>query len=428
MKSEILKKENNIVTMKITIDQDTFEKGCQTAYQSMKGKINVSGFRKGKVPRNVIEKMYGVEVFYDEAINAVLPKAYEEAVAEQGLDIVSRPDVDVEEIGKGKDLVLTVSVTVKPEVTLGAYKGIEVEKKSVEVTAEEIDQDIEAKREQNARFIAVEDRAVQEKDMLLIDFNGKVDNVEFPGGQAENYSIVVGSGTFIPGFEDQLVGMNLGEEKDIEVTFPEAYHEASLAGKPAVFTVKVNEIKEKELPELDDEFVKDISEFDTLDELKADVKEKLTEKKSKEVEREVENYLIKTVSENATIDIPEVMIETQMESMLKDFEYQLRYQGLSIEDYFTFSNTTKEQLTEQMRPDAEMRVRQGLVIETIGKTESIDATEEDLDQEMEKMAETYKMSAEQLKKTMRPQDIEYIKDTVVARKIVDFLKTNAVIK
>lgn len=428
MKSEILKKENNIVTMKITIDQDTFSKGCQTAYQNMKGKMNIPGFRKGKVPKNVIEKMYGEEIFYDEAINAVLPKAYEEAIAEQKLEVVSRPDVDVEDIGKGKDLVLTVSVTVKPEVQLGTYKGIEVTKGSIEVTAEEIDKEIESKREQNARFIAIEDRPVKVQDMLLIDFNGKVDGVEFPGGQAENYSIVVGSNTFIPGFEDQLVGMNLGEEKDIEVTFPEAYHESSLAGKPAVFTVKVNEIKEKELPELDDEFVKDISEFDTLDELKADVKEKLAEQKSKEVEREMENHLIKTAAENATIDIPAVMIDTQIDGMMRDFEYQLRYQGLSLEDYFSFSNTTKEQLADQMRGDATNRVRQSLVIEAIGKAESIDVTEEDMDKEMEKMAEMYKMSAEQIKSTMRPQDIEYIKDTAVARKIVDFLKEHAVIK
>lgn len=428
MKSEIVKKENNVVTLKLTIDQVTFDKGCQKAYNKMKGKMNIQGFRKGKAPRAIIEKMYGPEVFYDEAINEVFPEAYEAVIEEQKLDIVSRPDVDVEEIGKDKDLVLTVNVTVKPEVTLGEYKGISVEKEAVEVTDEEVEADINAKRDQNARYITIEDRPVKDQDMLLIDFNGKVDGVEFPGGKAENYSIVVGSGTFIPGFEDQLVGMNLEEEKDIEVTFPEEYQEASLAGKPAVFTVKVNEIKEKELPELDDEFVKDISEFDTLTELRADIKEKLLERKTKSAERELENKLVKVVSDNATIDIPEVMVDNQIENMKRDFEYQLRYQGLSLDNYLEFTGSSQKELEDQMRPDALERVKQGLVIEAIGKAESIEPAEEEIEKELETMAENYKMSVDKLKETMRDRDMEYIKDNLVAKKIVDFIRDNAKIQ
>lgn len=428
MKAEVLKKENNIVTMKLIIDAQTFEKGCQTAYNRMKSKMNIPGFRKGKAPRTIIEKMYGVEVFYDDAINEVLPAAYEQAVSELNLEIVSRPDVDVEEIGKGKDLVLNVSVTVKPQVQLGEYKGVEAVKESAEVTQEDIEADILAKREQNARFIAIEDRPVKEEDMLQIDFNGKVDGEEFPGGKAENYSIVVGSKTFIPGFEDQLVGMNLGEEKDIEVSFPEEYHEPSLAGKPAVFTVKVNEIKEKELPELDDEFVKDISEFDTLEELRDDIRSKLQEQKEQEAERKLENELVKLVSDNASVDIPEVMIETQIESMMRDFDYRLRYQGLSLEDYLSFSAMTKEALQEQMRPEAQERVKQSLVIEAIGKAESVEVTEEDMEKEFEEMAKLYKMPADKLKETMRGQDIDYMRETVQSKKIVGLIKENAKLK
>lgn len=428
MKAEVLKKENNIVTMKLIIDAETFEKGCQTAYHRMKGKMNIPGFRKGKAPRSIIEKMYGVEIFYDDAINEVLPAAYEKAVDELKLEIVSRPDVDVEEIGKGQDLVLNVSVTVKPEVQLGEYKGIEVEKDGAEVTSEDIDADILAKREQNARFIAVEDRPVKEEDMLQINFNGKVDGEEFPGGKAENYSIVVGSKTFIPGFEEQLVGMNLGEEKDIEVSFPQEYHEPSLAGKPAVFTVKINEIKEKELPELDDEFVKDISEFDTLDELRNDVRTKLQEQKDTEAERKLENDLVKLVADNATVDIPKVMIETQIENMMRDFDYRLRYQGLSLEDYLKFSGMSKEQLQEQMRPEAEERVKQSLVIEAIGKAESVEVTDEDMEKEFEEMAKLYKMTADKLKETMRGQDLDYVRETVQSKKIVGLIKENAKLK
>ena len=425
MSSEILKKENSVVTLKLTIDAQSFDKACKDAYNKNKTKFNVQGFRKGKAPMSIVEKFYGEGVFFEDAVNTLFPDAFEAAVKEHDLDTVARPEIDVEEIGKGKNLVIIADVAVKPEITLGEYKNLTVEKPDSEVSDEEVEKEIEAMREQNARFVTVEDREVKEKDMLLIDFNGKVDGVEFEGGQAENYSIIVGSNTFIPGFEEQLVGMKLNEEKDLSVKFPEEYHAENLAGKDAVFTVKVNEIKEKELPELDDEFAKDVSEFDTLEDLKADVKAKLQKTKDEYADRELENKLVKMAAENATVEIPEAMIDSQVENMVYDFEYQLKYQGLDLENYLKFTNMSIEGLKEQMRPDAKSRVLNSLVIEAISKSENIESTEEDLEQELAKMAESYKMEVDKLKSTLRPSDMDYIKDTVVARKTVEFIKENA---
>ncbi len=425
MSSEILKKENSVVTLKLTIDAQSFDKACKDAYNKNKTKFNVQGFRKGKAPMSIVEKFYGEGVFFEDAVNTLFPDAFEAAVKEHDLDTVARPEIDVEEIGKGKSLVIIADVAVKPEITLGEYKNLTVEKPDSEVSDEEVEKEIEAMREQNARFVTVEDREVKEKDMLLIDFNGKVDGVEFEGGQAENYSIIVGSNTFIPGFEEQLVGMKLNEEKDLSVKFPEEYHAENLAGKDAVFTVKVNEIKEKELPELDDEFAKDVSEFDTLEDLKADVKAKLQKTKDEYADRELENKLVKMAAENATVEIPEAMIDSQVENMVYDFEYQLKYQGLDLENYLKFTNMSIEGLKEQMRPDAKSRVLNSLVIEAISKSENIESTEEDLEQELAKMAESYKMEVDKLKSTLRPSDMDYIKDTVVARKTVEFIKGNA---
>ncbi|WP_353107064.1 trigger factor [Acetoanaerobium noterae] len=425
MSSEILKKENSVVTLKLTIDAQSFDKACKDAYNKNKTKFNVQGFRKGKAPMSIVEKFYGEGVFFEDAVNTLFPDAFEAAVKEHDLDTVARPEIDVEEIGKGKNLVIIADVAVKPEITLGEYKNLTVEKPDSEVSDEEVEKEIEAMREQNARFVTVEDREVKEKDMLLIDFNGKVDGVEFEGGQAENYSIIVGSNTFIPGFEEQLVGMKLNEEKDLSVKFPEEYHAENLAGKDAVFTVKVNEIKEKELPELDDEFAKDVSEFDTLEDLKADAKAKLQKTKDEYADRELENKLVKMAAENATVEIPEAMIDSQVENMVYDFEYQLKYQGLDLENYLKFTNMSIEGLKEQMRPDAKSRVLNSLVIEAISKSEKIESTEEDLEQELAKMAESYKMEVDKLKSTLRPSDMDYIKDTVVARKTVEFIKGNA---
>lgn len=425
MSSEILKKENSVVTLKLTIDAQSFDKACKDAYNKNKTKFNVQGFRKGKAPMSIVEKFYGEGVFFEDAVNTLFPDAFEAAVKEHDLDTVARPEIDVEEIGKGKNLVIIADVAVKPEITLGEYKNLTVEKPDSEVSDEEVEKEIEAMREQNARFVTVEDREVKEKDMLLIDFNGKVDGVEFEGGQAENYSIIVGSNTFIPGFEEQLVGMKLNEEKDLSVKFPEEYHAENLAGKDAVFTVKVNEIKEKELPELDDEFAKDVSEFDTLEDLKADAKAKLQKTKDEYADRELENKLVKMAAENATVEIPEAMIDSQVENMVYDFEYQLKYQGLDLENYLKFTNMSIEGLKEQMRPDAKSRVLNSLVIEAISKSENIESTEEDLEQELAKMAESYKMEVDKLKSTLRPSDMDYIKDTVIARKTVEFIKGNA---
>lgn len=425
MSSEILKKENSVVTLKLTIDAQSFDKACKDAYNKNKTKFNVQGFRKGKAPMSIVEKFYGEGVFFEDAVNTLFPDAFEAAVKEHDLDTVARPEIDVEEIGKGKSLVIIADVAVKPEITLGEYKNLTVEKPDSEVSDEEVEKEIEAMREQNARFVTVEDREVKEKDMLLIDFNGKVDGVEFEGGQAENYSIIVGSNTFIPGFEEQLVGMKLNEEKDLSVKFPEEYHAENLAGKDAVFTVKVNEIKEKELPELDDEFAKDVSEFDTLEDLKADAKAKLQKTKDEYADRELENKLVKMAAENATVEIPEAMIDSQVENMVYDFEYQLKYQGLDLENYLKFTNMSIEGLKEQMRPDAKSRVLNSLVIEAISKSENIESTEEDLEQELAKMAESYKMEVDKLKSTLRPSDMDYIKDTVIARKTVEFIKGNA---
>ena len=425
MSSEILKKENSVVTLKLTIDAQSFDKACKDAYNRNKTKFNVQGFRKGKAPMSIVEKFYGEGVFFEDAVNTLFPDAFEAAVKEHDLDTVARPEIDVEEIGKGKNLVIIADVAVKPEITLGEYKNLTVEKPDSEVSDEEVEKEIEAMREQNARFVTVEDREVKEKDMLLIDFNGKVDGVEFEGGQAENYSIIVGSNTFIPGFEEQLVGMKLNEEKDLSVKFPEEYHAENLAGKDAVFTVKVNEIKEKELPELDDEFAKDVSEFDTLEDLKADAKAKLQKTKDEYADRELENKLVKMAAENATVEIPEAMIDSQVEIMVYDFEYQLKYQGLDLENYLKFTNMSIEGLKEQMRPDAKSRVLNSLVIEAISKSENIESTEEDLEQELAKMAESYKMEVDKLKSTLRPSDMDYIKDTVIARKTVEFIKGNA---
>lgn len=425
MSSEILKKENSVVTLKLTIDAQSFDKACKDAYNKNKTKFNVQGFRKGKAPMSIVEKFYGEGVFFEDAVNTLFPDAFEAAVKEHDLDTVARPEIDVEEIGKGKNLVIIADIAVKPEITLGEYKNLTVEKPDSEVSDEEVEKEIEAMREQNARFVTVEDREVKEKDMLLIDFNGKVDGVEFEGGQAENYSIIVGSNTFIPGFEEQLVGMKLNEEKDLSVKFPEEYHAENLAGKDAVFTVKVNEIKEKELPELDDEFAKDVSEFDTLEDLKADAKAKLQKTKDEYADRELENKLVKMAAENATVEIPEAMIDSQVENMVYDFEYQLKYQGLDLENYLKFTNMSIEGLKEQMRPDAKSRVLNSLVIEAISKSENIESTEEDLEQELAKMAESYKMEVDKLKSTLRPSDMDYIKDTVVARKTVEFIKGNA---
>lgn len=425
MSAEFIKREKNEVTLKLTIASKEFEIANKKAYDKLKGRFNIPGFRKGKAPMKIIEAQYGKGVFFEEAINEIFPVAFEAAVKEHSLDVVDRPSIDVEKMGAGEDLVIVATVTVKPEFSLGEYKGIEIEKVTAEVAKEAVEAEMKKLQEKNARLIVVEDRGVQENDMVSMNFKGTVDGVEFPGGTAENYSLVVGSKTFIPGFEDQMIGMNIGEEKDVNVTFPTEYHEKSLAGKDAVFKVTVNEIKVKEMPELDDEFAKDVSEFDTLAELEKDMAEKLEKFEKENAENQMKNAVLDKLIEATEIEIPDAMIENQIDNMMYDFDYQLRYQGLSLENYLKFTNTKKEDLRTQMRDDALNRVKGSLIMEAIAKQENLVASDEEFDKEVSQMAENYKMEVEKLKKSLREEDKEYIKETIGAKKTMDFLLENS---
>lgn len=425
MSAEFIKREKNEVTLKLTIASKEFEIANKKAYDKLKGRFNIPGFRKGKAPMKIIEAQYGKGVFFEEAINEIFPVAFEAAVKEHSLDVVDRPSIDVEKMGAGEDLVIVATVTVKPEFSLGEYKGIEIEKVTAEVAKEAVEAEMKKLQEKNARLIVVEDRGVQENDMVSMNFKGTVDGVEFPGGTAENYSLVVGSKTFIPGFEDQMIGMNIGEEKDVNVTFPTEYHEESLAGKDAVFKVTVNEIKVKEMPELDDEFAKDVSEFETLAELEKDMAEKLEKFEKENAENQMKNAVLDKLIEATEIEIPDAMIENQIDNMMYDFDYQLRYQGLSLENYLKFTNTKKEDLRTQMRDDALNRVKGSLIMEAIAKTENLVASDEEFEKEVSQMAENYKMEVEKLKKSLREEDKEYIKETIGAKKTMDFLLENS---
>lgn len=425
MSAEFIKREKNEVTLKLTIASKEFEIANKKAYDKLKGRFNIPGFRKGKAPMKIIEAQYGKGVFFEEAINEIFPVAFEAAVKEHSLDVVDRPSIDVEKMGAGEDLVIVATVTVKPEFSLGEYKGIEIEKVTAEVAKEAVEAEMKKLQEKNARLIVVEDRGVQENDMVSMNFKGTVDGVEFPGGTAENYSLVVGSKTFIPGFEDQMIGMNIGEEKDVNVTFPTEYHEESLAGKDAVFKVTVNEIKVKEMPELDDEFAKDVSEFDTLAELEKDMAEKLEKFEKENAENQMKNAVLDKLIEATEIEIPDAMVENQIDNMMYDFDYQLRYQGLSLENYLKFTNTKKEDLRTQMRDDALNRVKGSLIMEAIAKQENLVASDDEFDKEVSQMAENYKMEVEKLKKSLREEDKEYIKETIGAKKTMDFLLENS---
>lgn len=423
--NQILKQENNVVTLKITVESDVFEAACQKAYNQNKAKFNIPGFRKGKATRAVIEKMYGEGVFFEDAIDGVFPENYKKAVEELNLEVIDRPALDVEQIGKGKDLVMVITVEVKPEVKLGDYKGLEVKKVDAEVTDEDLDAELKQMQEQNARLITVEDRGIVDQDNISLNFCGSVDGVEFQGGKAENYNLVVGSNTFIPGFEEQLLGMKLGEEKDVKVTFPEDYNSDELKGKDAVFAVKINEIKEKQLPSIDDEFVKDTTEFDTLEALKADIKVKLADKKKKYAEDTMKNELVEKLAEKMEVEIPEVMVKTEIENMMRDFEQNLSYQGMDLKTYFQYTGTNKEMLSEQMKEDAEKRVKISLAVDAVSKAEAIEATDADLEAEYAKMAEIYKLEVDKIKEIFQNSQETGIKSTIVARKTVDLLFESA---
>ena len=393
-----------------------------------KNKIAMPGFRKGKVPRQMIEKMYGAEIFYDDAANALIPKAYADAYDECELDIVSRPEIDVVQIEKGKDFIFTATVATKPEVTLGEYKGLEVDKVSTRVTQKEVDAKIQEEAEKNARTITVEDRAVQDGDEVVLDFEGFVDGVAFEGGKGENYPLTIGSGSFIPGFEEQLVGAEAEKEVEVKVTFPEDYHAEDLKGKEAVFKCTVHEIKAKELPEIDDEFAAEVSEFDTLEEYKADVKAKIKEQKAAEGKAKQEDQVVEQAVKNATYELPEAMVETQAEQMANDFAQRMQSQGLTMEQYFQFTGTTAEQMMEDLKPQAVKRIETRLVLEAIAKAENIEISDEKLDEEIGKMAEAYKMEADKLKEFMGENEKKQMKEDMAVQEAITFLVDNAVEK
>lgn len=428
MNSKFERLENNKVVLEITVSAETLEKGMAKSYKKNVGKFKIDGFRKGKAPRSFVEKMYGEGAFYEDAINEVCPDAYEEAVKEHNLEPVDRPDIDIVEIEGGKGLVFKAEITVKPEVTLGEYKGIEVSKKEYNVTDQDIEKELNALREKNARIVEVSDRLVKTGDATTIDFKGFVGDVQFEGGTAEDHKLEIGSGQFIPGFEEQLVGAEIGKEVDVNVTFPEEYRNEELAGKPVLFKVTVKDIKEKQLTDLDDEFAKDVSEFDTLDELKADITKKREQEGQRMAEQKFEDDLLNKIAENATIDIPEVMIEAQINTMLRDFDYQLQHQGLNLESYLKYMNTTLELLKESYKNMASSRVKVQLVLEKIAKVENIEITDEDLNAEIEKAAKQYNQELEQFKTVLRAEDIENIKDGIEIQKVIDFLVENNIAK
>lgn len=420
--------EKNMAKLTVTVPAEDFIDGMKASYNKRKKQFNVPGFRKGKVPQNYLEKAYGPEIFYEDAANTCIDKTYSDAMDESKLDIVSRPEIDVTQMEKGKDFIYTALVAVKPEVTLGDYKGVEIEKVDVEITDEDVEAALLNEQKQNARNVPVEDRAAKLDDEVSIDFEGFIDGVAFEGGKGENYQLKLGSHSFIDTFEDQIVGKNIGDEFDVNVTFPEDYQAEELAGKPAVFKCKLNGIKETQLPELDDDFAADVSEFDTLAEYKEDLKATLKVKKEKEAKNEKESRVVDKIIENAQMDIPEPMINTQKEQMVNEFAQQLSYQGLSIEQYFQFSGMTKEKFMETAEPEALRRIKSRLVLEAVAKAENIEVSEDDLNAELEKMAETYQMEADKLKELVGDAEKEAIKLDIAVQKAVDLVRDSAVEK
>lgn len=418
--------ENNMAKLTITVSAEDFEAAMVKSYNKNKKSISIQGFRKGKAPRKMVEKMYGPEVFYEDAANFAIPDAYEEAAKESGLEIVSRPEIDVVDIGKGKEFVFSATVALKPEVTLGEYKGIEVEKKVVKVMAADVNAEIDKVREQNSRMITVENRGVKKDDTAVIDFEGFVDGEAFQGGKGEDYPLVIGSHSFIDDFEDQLIGKKVGEEVEVNVNFPEEYHEASLKGKPALFKVTIKEIKMKELPKLDDEFASEVSEFETLKDYKASVKKSLTEKRKEEVKREKENEAIEKVVENITVDIPAAMIDEQVQQMVQEFASRIASQGIAFEQYMQMTGMTPETLMGQMKPEAEKRIKTRLALEAIVKAEKIKATAKDIEKEIENMANMYQMEVDKVKEMIGEAEKEQIAMDLAVQKAVDFVVKNAV--
>ena len=426
MSLQVEKLEKNMAKLTIEVSAEDLDKAMEKAYQKQKSRISLPGFRKGKAPRKMIESMYGKGVFMEDAVNSLVPQEYTKALGECDLEIVSQPEINVTQMEPGKALIFTADVAVKPEVTLGDYKGVEVPKSEITVTDEEVDAEVKKEQDKNARTVAVEDRAAANGDITTIDFEGFVDGVAFEGGKGTDYALTLGSGTFIPGFEDQLVGANTGDHVEVKVTFPEEYQAKELAGKEAVFQCDVKKIETKEVPELDDEFAKDVSEFDTLAEYKEDVKKKLTEKKEKEARTAKENAAVDKAIENAQMDIPELMTKTECRQMMDDFSRRMQQQGLSMEQYFQFTGQSMDKMMEDMKPQALKRIQTRLVLEKVAEAENIQPSEEEITEEIQKMADAYKMEADKIREAIGESGLEQIKKDMAVQKAVTVIADAAV--
>ena len=426
MSLQVEKLEKNMAKLTIEVSAEDLDKAMEKAYQKQKSRISLPGFRKGKAPRKMIESMYGKGVFMEDAVNSLVPQEYTKALGECDLEIVSQPEINVTQMEPGKALIFTADVAVKPEVTLGDYKGVEVPKSEITVTDEEVDAEVKKEQDKNARTVAVEDRAAANGDITTIDFEGFVDGVAFEGGKGTDYALTLGSGTFIPGFEDQLVGANTGDHVEVKVTFPEEYQAKELAGKEAVFQCDVKKIETKEVPELDDEFAKDVSEFDTLAEYKEDVKKKLTEKKEKEARTAKENAAVDKAIENAQMDIPELMTKTECRQMMDDFSRRMQQQGLSMEQYFQFTGQSMDKMMEDMKPQALKRIQTRLVLEKVAEAENIQPSEEEITEEIQKMADAYKMEADKIREAIGESGLEQMKKDMAVQKAVTLIADAAV--
>ena len=426
MSLQVEKLEKNMAKLTIEVSAEDLDKAMEKAYQKQKSRISLPGFRKGKAPRKMIESMYGKGVFMEDAVNSLVPQEYTKALGECDLEIVSQPEINVTQMEPGKALIFTADVAVKPEVTLGDYKGVEVPKSEIAVTDEEVDAEVKKEQDKNARTVAVEDRAAAHGDITTIDFEGFVDGVAFEGGKGTDYALTLGSGTFIPGFEDQLVGANTGDHVEVKVTFPEEYQAKELAGKEAVFQCDVKKIETKEVPELDDEFAKDVSEFDTLAEYKEDVKKKLTEKKEKEARTAKENAAVDKAIENAQMDIPELMTKTECRQMMDDFSRRMQQQGLSMEQYFQFTGQSMDKMMEDMKPQALKRIQTRLVLEKVAEAENIQPSEEEITEEIQKMADAYKMEADKIREAIGESGLEQMKKDMAVQKAVTVIADAAV--
>ena len=425
MNLQVEKLEKNTAKLTIEVPAEQFDKAIMNAYNKSKAKFNIPGFRKGKAPFHMIKKMYGVGVFFEDAVNEVMEATYPEAAKESGLEIVSRPTVDVEQIEEGKNLIYTATVAVKPEVTLGEYKGVEVQKVKAEVTDADVEAELNSVREKNSRLITVEDRAVENGDTVKIDFDGFVDGERFDGGKSEGFQLEIGSHTFIDTFEEQLIGKNIGEEVDVNVTFPAEYHVADLQSKPALFKVVIHEIQVKELPELDDDFASEVSDFDTMEEYKKDVAEKLLAEKQSFATTQNENNVVDKVVANATMEIPEMMLAEEADMMVRDYARRMQSQGFSIEQYMEITGMTTEKLAEEFKPQAEKRIKTRLVLEAVVKAENIVASDEKVEEQFTKMAEAYKMEVEQIKGLFDEDQIAQMKEDLAVQEAIDFLVAEA---